>query len=101
MPTYVYEVVSENGEPGERFEYVQPMSDEPLSKHPETGQPVRRVFVPFHVAGKYAPLKTDRNLSDDKKLERLGFTKFVKSADGQYDRAFGKEGPKQLKKPKS
>ena len=52
MPTYVYEVLDEAGQPVERFEVVQKMADEPLTVHPETGQPVRRVFVPFHVAGK-------------------------------------------------
>ncbi len=97
MPTYVYEVVREDGLPGERFEVVQLMTDEPLEKHPDTGQPVRRLFVPFHVAGKHAPMKTDRNLADDKKLERLGFTKYVKSGDGTYDKVLG-DGPKSIQK---
>jgi len=95
MPTYVYEVLDASGNPGERFEVVQLMSDEPLATHPETGQPVRRVFVPFHVAGKHAPMKTDRNLADDKKLERLGFTKYEKSGDGTYDKVVG-DGPKSI-----
>jgi len=97
MPTYVYEVVLDGGEPGDKFEVVQAMTDEPLTAHPETGQPVRRLFVPFHVAGKHAPMKTDRNLADDKKLERLGFTKYVKTGDGTYDKVLG-SGPKLLKK---
>jgi hypothetical protein len=97
MPTYVYEVIDESGEPGEKFEVVQAMTDDPLTEHPETGQPVRRMFVPFHVAGKHAPMKTDRNLADDKKLERLGFTKYVKSGDGSYDKVIG-DGPKSIQK---
>ena len=97
MPTYVYEVIQEDGQPGERFEVVQAMTDDPLTEHPETGQPVRRLFVPFHVAGKHAPSKTDRNLADDKKLERLGFTKYVKSGDGTYDKVIG-DGPKSIQK---
>lgn len=96
MPTYVYEVLDEAGEPtGDRFELVEAMSDDPITEHPETGQPVRRMFVPFHVAGKHAPMKTDAALADDKKLERLGFTKYVKSGDGSYDKVVG-EGPKAL-----
>ena len=40
--------VVENGQPtGERFEVVQSMSDEPLTKHPESGKPVRRVILPL------------------------------------------------------
>ena len=97
MPTYVYEVIGEGGQPGERFEVVQHMTDDPLTVHPETGQPVRRVFLPFGIAGPTSPMKTDRALADDRKLERLGFTKYVKSSDGQYERVVGK-GPDQLQR---
>ncbi len=45
MPTYVYETISQNGEPVERFEVEQRMSDAPLTLHPQTQQPVRRVIV--------------------------------------------------------
>ncbi|HAW95079.1 MAG TPA: FmdB family transcriptional regulator, partial [Phycisphaerales bacterium] len=45
MPTYVYAVILEDGSNGEHFEVVQPMSDDALTKHPETGEPVRRVPV--------------------------------------------------------
>ncbi|MCH5376396.1 MAG: FmdB family transcriptional regulator [Planctomycetes bacterium] len=97
MPTYVYEVLSESGEPGERFEIVQKMTDAPLTEHPETGQPVRRVFTAPWIAGRFAPMRTERNLNDDKKLERLGFTKYVKSDDGKYEKTVGK-GPDLLSK---
>jgi hypothetical protein len=92
MPTYVYEVINEDGEPGERFEVVQRMADEPLSEHPETGEPVRRLFLPFAVSGGSNP---DKTLADDNKLERLGFTKYVKSDEGKYDKVIGK-GPDNL-----
>jgi hypothetical protein len=98
MPTYIYEIITEDGAPGERFEVVQRMVDEPLTEHPETGRPVRRVFLPPRIAGRFAPMKTDRNLADDSKLERLGFTKYVKSSDGTYDKTIG-SGPGQIKKP--
>ena len=42
-------------------------------------------------------MKTDRNLADDKKLERLGFTKYVKSGDGQYEKTIG-DGPSLINK---
>ncbi|MFG0264691.1 MAG: hypothetical protein ACF8AM_05985 [Rhodopirellula sp. JB055] len=46
MPTYVYETIPQNEceEPVE-FEIVQRMADDALTKHPETGQPVRRVIT--------------------------------------------------------
>ena len=97
MPTYVYEVVNDDGTTGERFEVVQRMTGDPLTEHPETGEAVQRVFVPFHVAGKHAPMKTDRNLADNKKLERLGFTKYEKAGDGKYEKVLGK-GPKSIQK---
>ncbi len=96
MPTYVYEVLDAQREPtGERFEVVQAMTEEPLEKHPETGQPVRRVFVPFRIAGKFAPSRSEKAVADDGKLEKLGFTKYVKSGDGKYEKVIGK-GPSQI-----
>ena len=44
MPLYQYEVINRRDSPGEQFELFQSMADEPLTKHPETGQPIRRVF---------------------------------------------------------
>ena len=44
MPTYVYAIIRPDGSDGETFEVFQRMSDPPLEKHPETGQPVRRVL---------------------------------------------------------
>jgi predicted nucleic acid-binding Zn ribbon protein len=96
MPTYLYEIIQPDGTPGERFEYVQKMTDAPLTCHPENGQPVRRIFLPPRIAGKYSPMKTDRALADDSKLERMGFTKYVKSDDGKYEKTIG-SGPDLLK----
>ncbi|MGE3777766.1 MAG: FmdB family transcriptional regulator [Pirellulaceae bacterium] len=96
MPTYVYEVLDDQGQAtGDRFEVVQAMTDDPLTVHPESGQPVRRAFVPFRIAGKLAPMNTDRALKDDAKLEKLGFTKYVKSGDGKYEKVVG-TGPNRL-----
>lgn len=45
MATYVYETVPQHpGEEPVRFEVVQSMKDSPLRRHPDTGQPVRRVI---------------------------------------------------------
>lgn len=96
MPTYVYEVIKHDGSGGERFELVQPMSDDAITVHPETDQPVRRVIQPFQISGASSLMKADRALADDGKLEKLGFTKYVKSGDGKYDRVVGKGGPKSI-----
>jgi len=45
MATYIYETIPrEAGEPPRRFEVVQSMKDAPLTRHPDTGEPVRRVI---------------------------------------------------------
>ena len=92
MPIYVYEVITDSGEPGERFELMQKMSDEPLTEHPETGQPVRRVIQAPAIGGSWSDGAMHRSVSDDKKLDKLGFTKYVKSGDGTYEKRAGK-GP--------
>jgi len=61
MATYVYETIpSENGEPPRRFEVVQSMKDRPLVRHPDTGEPVKRVilggFGVMTTAGKNQPI---------------------------------------------
>lgn len=46
MPTYVYETVpTRKGEKPKQLELQQKMSEPALTKHPETGQPIRRLIV--------------------------------------------------------
>lgn len=49
MPTYVYETIpSDEAARPVVFEVQQKMADAPLTHHPETGEPVRRVLTaPF------------------------------------------------------
>ena len=91
MPTYVYEVIEPDGSSGERFEVIQPMSADPLDKHPLTGAPVRRVITSFHVAGGWSDIGMQGKLTD-KNLDRMGFTKYVKAGDGHYEKTAG-SGP--------
>jgi hypothetical protein len=45
MATYIYETVPQKpGQKPKRFEHSQSMYDAPLTRHPETGEPVRRVI---------------------------------------------------------
>lgn len=97
MPLYVYEIIEKDGSSGEQFEIFQSMSAEPLTTHPETGVPVRRVYFAPAVGGKWSEEAMGNAVHDDKKLERLGFTKYVKSGDGTYDKVVGK-GPDSISK---
>jgi predicted nucleic acid-binding Zn ribbon protein len=92
MPLYQYEVITGDDSPGEQFEFFQSMAEPPLTKHPQTGQPVRRVLCAPAVGGKWSDSAMAKSVTDDKKLDRLGFTKYVKSGDGTYEKRAGK-GP--------
>ena len=94
MPTYVYAVVKPDGSLGDHFEVVQKMSDEPLTAHPETGAPVRRVPQAPMVGGAHSSAADKKKLSDSN-LDRLGFTKYQKVGDGKYEKTAG-EGPKTI-----
>ena len=94
MPTYVYQVIEDNGSDGEIIEVVQKMSDPPLQTHPETGQPVRRLIQPPNIAGKWSESGTKQMLSD-KNLDRLGFTKYKRVGHGQYEKRAG-SGPQTI-----
>ena len=94
MPTYVYQVINDDGTEGEIFEVLQKMSDPPLETHPETGKPVRRIIQPPNIAGRWSESGTKQMLSD-KNLDRLGFTKYQKSGDGTYEKRAGK-GPRTI-----
>jgi predicted nucleic acid-binding Zn ribbon protein len=45
MATYLYETIpSKTGEAPVQFEIQQSMKDSPLTRHPQTGQPIRRLI---------------------------------------------------------
>jgi len=90
MPVYVYEVISEDGSSGERFEIVQSMKDSPLTSHPESGLPVRRVMLPPNIASRYTPGQTQNRL-ENKNVEKAGFTKYERDkSTGTYHKTAGR-----------
>jgi len=95
MPTYVYEVVNPDGSEGETFEVFQRMSDPPLTQHPTTGKPVRRIIAPVAALTKFG---TGSSLSNSA-ANRVGFTKYVKNSDGGYSKVAGR-GPANIRQPK-
>ena len=96
MPLYVYEVVLADGSGGGQFEVLQPMSEPALTEHPETGEPVRRVFGAPNAPRAWTDSQGAAKISD-KNLAARGFTKYVKTGAGTYEKTTG-EGPKQIKR---
>ncbi len=46
MPTYLYETIpSSCCEEPKHFEFQQSMNDAPLTHHPETGEPIKRIML--------------------------------------------------------
>lgn len=95
MPTYVYEIINEDGSGGDTFEIIQPISAKPLTTHPETGQPVQRVIQPPFIGGSWSESAMNKSTKDNKKLEQMGFTKYVKAGNGVYEKTAGK-GPRTI-----
>lgn len=96
MPTYVYEILTKKGLPtGRTFEVVQSMKEEALTRHPRTGEPVRRAIVAPNIAGKWSDIKGKGALSN-KNLERMGFTKYERKGKGYMERVAGSQGPRSI-----
>ena len=91
MPTFVYQIINDDGSDGETFEVFQKMSDAPLTKHPESGKAARRVITAPNIPGNWSDHATKQKLSD-KNLDRLGFTKYQRAGDGKFEKKAGK-GP--------
>ncbi|MGA0332505.1 MAG: FmdB family zinc ribbon protein [Kiritimatiellia bacterium] len=94
MPVYVYELLDS----GERFEIVQSMKDPALTRHPETGDPVRRVILSPHLGTKHTPGQEKKRLSNES-IAKAGFTKYEKDkVTGKYNRVAGNKGPETLER---
>lgn len=95
MPIYLYEELMPDGSSGPPFEVVHAMTAPPLTCHPETGRPVRKLItLPnlslLHTAGRQKKMLSNQN------LEAKGFAKYEKTGPGQYIRTAGREGPPTL-----
>ena len=91
MPTYVYQEILPDGSDGEAFEYIQRMADDPLTIHPKTGNPVRKIFHSPNVSNKYTEGSTKNKLTDEN-VEKHGFTRYEKDKlTGRYNKTAGKD----------
>lgn len=96
MPTYIYEILTAKGDPtGETFEVFQSIKAEALTKHPETGAPVRRAILAPMIGGKWTAFTSTASSNQDKRLGELGFTKYKRTSDGTYEKKAG-DGPKHI-----
>ena len=95
MPVYTYQIINKDGSDGDQFDLVRSMKEPPLTHHPDTGEPVKRIFQPIHIAGMFNQSHTKNRLSD-KNLVKNGFTKYVRNGKGEYERTVGKEGPERI-----
>ncbi|MFN7893976.1 MAG: FmdB family zinc ribbon protein [Pirellula sp.] len=94
MPIYVYEIINPDGTSGETFEVIQRMNEDQLQVHPDNGMPVRRVIGAPSIGGMWSDSAMGKS-TDDSNLKRLGFTKYVKTDDGRYEKTLG-SGPNSL-----
>lgn len=99
MPIYVYQVIKEDGSEGEIFEVIQSMHDNTLERHPETNEPIQKIYSPPNLASKYTPGRT-KTLLDNKNVEKAGFVKYEKDKlTGNYHKVAGKQGPDKINRP--
>ena len=91
MPTYLYEILDKKGKPtGRTFETIQSIKAPALTKHPETGEPVRRAIVTPNLG---LGMSAAKQRLSNKNLAKLGFTKYERKGSGYMERTAGKEGP--------
>jgi hypothetical protein len=87
MPIFVYEELLPDGGAGQTLERFEQRSDPPLTHHPVSGLPVRRVFA----------ARTEGDSTKAEPEARAGFTKYEKVAPGKWEKRFGR-GPATIKK---
>jgi predicted nucleic acid-binding Zn ribbon protein len=87
MPIYEYKHTdSFSGDCKETQEYFHGIQADVYTECPKCKQPVRKVIS---MPARHAESMKDK--MSDKNLSRLGFSKYVKSDDGKYEKASGPE----------
>jgi hypothetical protein len=87
MPAYLYQVVTPAGD-GAVLEVTQSVHDAPLTVHPETGEPLRRIYTAPNLPLRHGDVATRAALSDAS-IARHGFTKYVREGRGRYVKTAG------------
>jgi len=98
VPVYLYQVERTDGSKGEVVEIERPMDAPDPQGHPETGEPIVRLYTAPHLGTRYTQGRTKR-LLDDKNIEDKGFAKYVRDkSTGDYYKAAGVQGPDLIKR---
>ena len=103
MPTFIYAIINPDGSEGALLEIEQGLTDAPLTHHPLTGAPLRRVFSPLGLATQYSEGEMKRKSTDENYLASRGFTKYVRdAATGVYHKTAGSDpnAPETFRKPR-
>ncbi len=95
MPTYVYEIISADGSGAGSFEWVQSIHAPPLTHHPETGEPVRRIITAPNLVLRHGA-RQEKQIMSNENIAAKGFTKYERSGPGSYVRTAGTQGPSTL-----
>jgi putative FmdB family regulatory protein len=93
MPLYEYAPVSGHCDQCKgRFEVMQRLADEKLTRCPACGQPCERRVSAAALGGKYSLTPSA--------IANSGLTQYKKAGNGVYERTAGKGGPEHLFKDK-
>lgn len=85
MPTYTYRSEEPCDQCGGVQEIMQRMSDAPLSACEECGKCLKRVVsLPM-------PAMVNKSGLSDSRIEKAGFTKYVRTGDGKYEKTVGSD----------
>lgn len=93
MPTFCYEVIRADGSAGAVFEWTHAAGEAPLTHHPESGAPVRRIYTAPNLVTQYSPRTTARKHEPDAAAAK-GFSTYHRDRlTGRYHKIAGSEGP--------
>ncbi|TVR04097.1 MAG: FmdB family transcriptional regulator [Deltaproteobacteria bacterium] len=95
MPIYRYTTLPEDSPDAEVFEVHQRLAEPALTRHPNSGLPVRRVITPANLSLKHSGAR-EKAILDDANLAKHGFARYERAGDGEYVRTAGTKGPDRL-----
>jgi hypothetical protein len=96
MPIYTYQIITPAGD-GAIIEIFQALESTPLTHHPDTGVPLRKLITAPNLPLKHGSSAEKTKLSDAN-LNRAGFTKYVREGKGHYVKTAGTDtrAPREL-----
>ncbi len=87
MPIYTYQIITSAGD-GAVIEIFQPLDAPPLTRHPDSGAPLRKLITAPNLPLQHGSSAEKAKLSDAN-VARHGFTKYVRDGQGRYVKTAG------------